>query len=286
VTDDVITLGPARCEESCAQLGTPTHPERSSIECRAFRRMLLRFFPPPMDESARLVIQRHPYEEESYREVAVRYTRAGGLEYALMLERNLPTRWDALAREELIWYTVRYLLSVLWSRQWIVQSDIPPAFALFEPPSALSALLANREALYSPLHPGGPFQPRYTYGEHVIDVFGPPEDALVLGSVTSVLGRGLIVRLKADGLRLYRPDLIGPLASLTDEFLSVDSFFVRKGSAGEEALRSADSAAVCRSTGERSRTERDGCEGEIWQLTPDALTRAIPLSLASARERP
>jgi hypothetical protein len=286
VTDDVITLGPTPCEESCAQLGTSTYPERSSIECRAFRRMLLRFFPPPMDESARLVIQRQPYEQESYREVAVRYTRAGGLEYALMLERNLPTRWDDVAREELIWYTVRHLLSALWSRQWIVQSDIPPAFALFEPPGALSALLANREALYSPLHPGGPLQARYPYGEYVIDAFGPPEDARVLGPLTCGLGRGLIVRLKADGLRLYRPDLIGPLASLTDEFLGVDRFFVRKGSPGEEALRSADSAAVCRATGERSRSERAGCEGEIWQLTSEALTRAIPLSLASARERP
>jgi hypothetical protein len=285
VTDDVITIGPTPCEESCAQLGTPTYPERSSIECRVFRRMLLRSFPPPADESARLVIHKSPYEEASYREVGVRYSGAAGLAYGLMIERTVPTRWDDLAREELIWYSMRRLLFALANRGWITGSDVPSAFALLEPPTSLSILLANRDALYSPLHRSGPFEPKFVHGEYVIDPFGPPDDARVLGPLTYHDGRGLVVYLGTGELRVYRPDLLGPLAYLSDEFQSEETFLVRKNSPGEHVLTTGDSSALCHGTGQRALSDRDGLECEIWRLTSDALARAVSMSLASRMER-
>lgn len=106
---EILPIGPAPCDESCAQVGEPDYHERSRRECRVFQRMLLRLFPKPesIPDSvpASVVVQTFAHEFGRYREVCVRYAPSNPVaaEWAYCIENNAPPTWDALARSELTW---------------------------------------------------------------------------------------------------------------------------------------------------------------------------------------
>ena len=275
----VIDIGAAPAEESRALLGTPNFADRNMIECRVYRRMLERYLPPPMDGSAKLLIQPHVYDQEIYRDVSVEYTSEGGLEYAVTVEHQAPQHWDEIARGELIWHSVRHAMSLLRQRQWIVGT--PPLFSPPEPPSALARTLGNPECLFSPLHRGGPFERVNVDGEPVTPAFPPPDKALILGPLVWNRVPGLLVRLGARPLRLYSSDLLKRIAVVSEAFLTADSFLVAQGS----LTMPTDVAAPCRPTGEVRWSEQAQCFCEVWRFEATAFQHALPLSLATGRDR-
>jgi hypothetical protein len=93
---DYLTLGPTPCDEACAQVGSDDYPERSRAECKRYL-TLLRTLYGPEPEGAALVVKSFPHDFGTYREVCVVYDddNPRAAEYAYLLERNLPTTWDA-----------------------------------------------------------------------------------------------------------------------------------------------------------------------------------------------
>lgn len=106
---EILPIGPAPCDETCAQVGAVDYNERSRRECRVLQRMLLRLFPIPesIPDSvpASVVVQTFPHELGRYREVCVRFapSNAAAAEWAYRVENCAPLTWDALARSELAW---------------------------------------------------------------------------------------------------------------------------------------------------------------------------------------
>lgn len=275
----VISIGAAPAEESPAPFGKPNFAERNMIECRVYLRMVERYLPPPMDGTAKLIIQPNVYKEGIYRDVGVEYTSDGGREYAVTVEHQAPTHWDEIARGEIIWYSVRLGLSLLREREWIAET--PALFRPHDPPSALAVTLGNPECLFSPLHRGGPFERVNIDGEPVTPAFPPPDKALIIGPLVRQGARGLLVRLGARPLSLYTPDLLRRIAVVSEGFLSADSFLVVKGS----LTTTTDVGSPCQPTGEVRWSEQAKVDCDVWRFEPTAFERALPLSLATDRQR-
>jgi hypothetical protein len=104
MTTQTLHIGPAPCEEECAQVGRPDYEERSRRECLVFRRMLQRLYPAP--DRARLQVKSFAHDFGSYREVCVCYDdqNEAACTYACQLERETPLKWDAIAHYELLWH--------------------------------------------------------------------------------------------------------------------------------------------------------------------------------------
>ena len=98
---EYIDIGPTPCEEDCAQVGDPDYQSKARKECAAFRNQIQRWAPPP--PGASLVIRANRHDFGAYYEVAVRYDVAdeAACEYAYMIEGEIPTHWDAQAKEDL-----------------------------------------------------------------------------------------------------------------------------------------------------------------------------------------
>lgn len=97
---DYVDIGPAPFEIMPAQVGSPDYSRRAVRECRVFIRQLVRMFgDPPV--GAELKIMACPHEFGTYREVVCWFSDRAGLDYALLLEREGPGKWDQEALEEL-----------------------------------------------------------------------------------------------------------------------------------------------------------------------------------------
>jgi hypothetical protein len=88
-------------DEQCAQYGTTGYVERAKEECRVFKDMLNRLFPPP--EGACLTVRALPYEDDPYYEVCVTCQdhHQEAVLYAMNLINCYPEEWDDIAREKL-----------------------------------------------------------------------------------------------------------------------------------------------------------------------------------------
>jgi len=192
----------------------------------------------------------------------------------------MPDQWDTAAVADLIWYTMRYRYVQLRRERWITETDVPWEFEQLEPPGFFAQLFAWPDPLFAPSHRGGPFEHKLGEGGK-INAFVPPESALILGPLMCHYGAGLLVLLHGQQLRLYRPNLLSALAYVSVEFQTPDTFLVCKGSGGELALTTGDVASFCSTSGDVVWSDRHGRHVEIWRLNPDALKRAISISLAS-----
>lgn len=130
-----ITIGAAPSEESCAQVGRSNYAEDSKLECRVFRRQILRCHPIPNDAKASLVITSESHDFGTYREVAVRFDDQDEIatDYAFTLERNGPTQWDAIARYELTWFQTQAAYHRAISDGKITMAEIPSQYTKDEP---------------------------------------------------------------------------------------------------------------------------------------------------------
>ena len=99
---DYLTLGPAPCEESCAQVGHDDYDRMSRLECRIYLDQLRRTFPEP--ERGYFKIKSFPHDFGSYREVCAVYDEDDqeATEWAFNVENNGPTEWDDEARAQLL----------------------------------------------------------------------------------------------------------------------------------------------------------------------------------------
>ena len=101
---DYINIGPAPCDESCAQVGVGYYyyTARSLIEGRAFINQLRRVLGPE-PEGAELRTKLFPHDSGSYREVVCYYdtTLPKSQDYAFRCEDQAPDHWDDEARAEL-----------------------------------------------------------------------------------------------------------------------------------------------------------------------------------------
>jgi hypothetical protein len=105
MSTQIISIGAAPCEESCAQVGAADYEERSIIECLVFMRMLKRLFPLAEHVPAKFISQTSPHDFGSYREVCVRFDdgNSEAFDYAYQVEANTPAKWDPIAHYEIIW---------------------------------------------------------------------------------------------------------------------------------------------------------------------------------------
>lgn len=97
-----LYLGPTPPEEPCAQVGWLNYREQALKECRAYIRQLKRDFgePPP---GARFALSQEMHDFGTYYEVVVQYDTEDeeASVFAFRVEANLPSTWDAQAREAL-----------------------------------------------------------------------------------------------------------------------------------------------------------------------------------------
>lgn len=92
---DYISIGPAPCNEDCAQVGTPGYAERAFRECQRFRDLIRKKLGPE-PEGARLVIKRFPHDFGDYYEVVCEFEIGNeeALGYAIRCESEAPTEWE------------------------------------------------------------------------------------------------------------------------------------------------------------------------------------------------
>lgn len=280
--DSVVTLPSVPLKEPGAQVGTPTYEVRAAIESRTLRRMLLRRFLPPAEGSVRYTIQRPAPDQGRPPAVRIQYSGLAARKYAFLAQIMMPDHWDATAIADLIWYTLRYRYVELLRQQWITDTDVRWELEQLEPPDFFAHLFTWPDPLFSPFHRGGPFERKPCDEGWEIDPFGAPEGALILGPFKCYFGLGLLVLLNGRELRPYRPDLFTALAYVSVEFQTPDTFLVCKGSGGELALTTGDASPFCSTRGEVVWSDQHGRHVEIWRLHPEAVKRAIPISLASA----
>ena len=282
---ELMLLERTPSEESCARVGEATYELRSAIECRVFRRMLLRTDPPPPDAAVEL-IHGYPHVVPQLRWVYARYSNLAGADYAVRLKSRLPARWDAVARAEIIWHSVRWVLQGMACRRWIALADIPQEYRELEPPSTVTQVLGDREPLYAGLHAGGPFeaQPDPSLGgEWVSNVFPPREEALVLGRVDCEGGSGLVVRLARGGLRFYNLSLSRRLRDLSGILVAGNpgSFLVPVGSHADPVLSAMHTRDWISGPEFIAPADAGGESWESWQIQDGVLVRSVPLSMAA-----
>jgi hypothetical protein len=92
---DTMELGPAPCDEDCAQVGTPDYPERSRAECQRYIARIRQVLGPE-PEGARLTVKTFPHDFGTYREVVIVYDdeNAEAQTYAYRCEGEAPARWE------------------------------------------------------------------------------------------------------------------------------------------------------------------------------------------------
>lgn len=91
------------CEEKCESVGMPGYdPMKARAECRAYLRQILRIFGEPPD-GCQLVVKSNPHEFGDYLTVVAKFGSSDkrALRWALRVERNLRSRWDGEACNEL-----------------------------------------------------------------------------------------------------------------------------------------------------------------------------------------
>jgi len=99
---DLIDVGSAPTEESCAQVGTQGYYDQARRECRAYINQLRRTFGPEPD-GARLSMKTNPHDFGTYLSVVCYYdsSKPESVEYAFRCENSSPAEWDKAARREL-----------------------------------------------------------------------------------------------------------------------------------------------------------------------------------------
>ena len=127
---DILSIGPAPSDESCAQVGDPDYPERSRRECRIFQRMLLRLFPLPESLEAKLVVKTFPHNFGRYREVCVQFAPScqEATRYVYYIDSSAPAQWDTLARYELAWLERQGEFLIAIDRGDIRPSELPDSY--------------------------------------------------------------------------------------------------------------------------------------------------------------
>lgn len=98
-----MEIGPVPYEENCAQLGDEYFHEKSKKEMNAYIEQLYRQFPEAANNRVAFVSKWFSHDFGSYGEVCIKYNDENqlALEYALMVEKNLPGNWDEEAIKEL-----------------------------------------------------------------------------------------------------------------------------------------------------------------------------------------
>lgn len=91
---DYLTLGSTPSDESCAQVGSPNYTRDALSECRRFRDLLARAFPPP--PGARFGVKSFPHDFGTYHEVVVLVDDQDSMGFALSVEEKLPSTWQEL----------------------------------------------------------------------------------------------------------------------------------------------------------------------------------------------
>ncbi len=92
---DYIDIGPAPCNEDCAQIGQLGFTECNIKECRRFIE-LIRSTLGPEPTGARLGIKAHDHEFGTYREVVCYYDddKPEAVDYAFRCESEAPAKWN------------------------------------------------------------------------------------------------------------------------------------------------------------------------------------------------
>jgi hypothetical protein len=93
---EYLTLGPAPCDEDCAQVGQPDYHERARHECRRFI-LLIRQKLGPEPEGAWLSTKSFPHDFGTYYEVVCYFNTEiqASVDYASRCEAETPATWEA-----------------------------------------------------------------------------------------------------------------------------------------------------------------------------------------------
>jgi aminoglycoside phosphotransferase (APT) family kinase protein len=96
VSKELIYLGPAPADETCAQTQDRDFERRSTAECLAYIQAIKRVCgEPPEGATLRIQANKHARFDVVYREVVVEYDPAikAAAKYALKCEEHAPTTW-------------------------------------------------------------------------------------------------------------------------------------------------------------------------------------------------
>lgn len=92
---EYLNIGPAPCDEDCAQVGEADYHRRSRDECIRFIELIRKSLGSEPD-GAILMSKSFPHDFGSYREVVCMYdpNNEAAVEYAFRVEGNAPTKWE------------------------------------------------------------------------------------------------------------------------------------------------------------------------------------------------
>ena len=92
---DFLEIGPAPCDEECAQVGDPDFHSRAGEECRRFVELIRKKLGPE-PEGATLRVTTHYHDFGPYPEVTCWYDDElpAAVDYAFRCESEAPTRWE------------------------------------------------------------------------------------------------------------------------------------------------------------------------------------------------
>jgi len=92
---DYVSIGPAPCDEECAQVGDDDYINKARSECQRYI-ALIRKVVGPEPFGARLVMQANHHDFGTYYEVICKYDEDNeeATQYAFRCEDEAPTRWE------------------------------------------------------------------------------------------------------------------------------------------------------------------------------------------------
>lgn len=99
---DYICIGPAQCDEPCAQVGDTDYREKALAECQRFIQLLRKTFGPE-PRGAWFTTKWFPHDFGEYVEVVCYFTAEieASVEYALRCEAETPATWGKEMAEQI-----------------------------------------------------------------------------------------------------------------------------------------------------------------------------------------
>lgn len=275
---ELAALGSTPPGENRAHLGMPSYDDRSLIECRVWRRMLLRWYPVPSQVRVAMTVEYPDHDGECYREVCVRFQGRDGSAYAFQVERRRPRLWDPIAHSELSWYCSKRMFELLVARGLTRARDVPAAYRASEPP-LLPAASATSGC-------GPEEQAGEKLGGAVRD---DPALPLILGSLGAASVPAIAVRLpptvtSAMEVAVYASDQrtrLGTISATVQDGrtrLAGDEFYVHRRFDDNELLVSALFSDLFEVTGRLGPRQANGERPAIWRIKDAVLRTAEPMS--------
>jgi hypothetical protein len=134
-------------EEPGAVLGLdPLYAENANQHCQAFKRMLARKFPIPINTFVMFLLKGTPTEQGTRLDIYLAFNNDDNVatRYTHNVRRNMPKSWDRIAYDELIWYREKARLLERIALGELHLNEIPDEFRGVRPPQGITSICDSR----------------------------------------------------------------------------------------------------------------------------------------------